>query len=88
MAYEPGEPDEDEDRDRDLEVVKVAVARLMEHFDTVHIFATRHEKVKLDGTVNVQTGEGNWFTRYGQVRHWMLAQDGDAHRFLMKPDGD
>lgn len=48
---------------------------LMEHFDTVQIFVTRHEQAALDGTVNVAYGAGNWFARRGQVGHWCMKQD-------------
>ncbi len=59
----------------DLERVKAACRTLGDYFDTVQIFATRHEAFKHDGTVNVAYGEGNWFARYGLIAEWMLRQD-------------
>ena len=23
-------------------------------------------------------GDGNWYTRYGQIKQWVLAEDGEA----------
>ncbi len=62
-------------KDDDLERIKKATQALGEHFDSVQIFCTRHEAFKRDGTVNVNYGEGNWFTRFGQVRDWVIRQD-------------
>lgn len=58
---------EDED---DMERVKVAVANLGEHFDTVQVFVT---KMRDDGrsTIRMEWGAGNWFARYGHVGYWM-----------------
>lgn len=63
-----------EDREEeDLRELKRHTAMLMEHFDTVQIFATRH--IGDDGTISVQNGDGNWFARHGQVATWLLKQD-------------
>lgn len=61
--------------DDDLKRVTEALNSLGEHFDSVHIFATRHEPATENGTVAVQRGVGNWFARYGQVREWVLKRD-------------
>ena len=67
--------DDSEKIDPDLARVKEAVAALGEHFDSVQIFATRHEPATHRGTINVCCGEGNYFTRYGQVKEWSIRQD-------------
>lgn len=59
----------------DLALVKKATDSLMEHFDTVQIFCTRHES---DGTCNVQYGLGNWFARSGQVSNWLVKNDEES----------
>lgn len=66
--------DGSEERDRDLQRLKNAVTLLMEHFDTVHIFATRFISNE-GGTVAVQDGGGNWYARRGQIGDWVLKQD-------------
>ncbi len=43
---------------------------LGEHFDSVQIFATRHDASE-GGTINLSYGSGNWFARYGQVADWI-----------------
>jgi hypothetical protein len=55
----------------DLQHCQEAIDKLMEHFDSVQIFANRHECGKENGTVNVSLGGGNWFARYGQVHEWI-----------------
>lgn len=59
----------------DLDRVQNALNVLSEHFDSVHIFASRHEPEIEDGTISVQKGVGNWFARYGQISEWMVKQD-------------
>jgi len=43
-------------------------AKLMEHFDTVEIFVTKHDK---EGTLSLAKGDGNWYARIGQINEWM-----------------
>lgn len=74
-------------QDEDLERVKKATEGLMEHFDSVMIFCTRHEAGELDGTINVRYGSGNWFARFGQVREWLLKEE-EASRIQKKQDLD
>ena len=45
----------------DIDRVKQAALALGEHFDAVHVFATRGED---DGTITISHGCGNWFARY------------------------
>ncbi len=58
--------------DEDMELLKRAAESLGEHFDTVQIFATRHEPEVEDGTISASWGVGNWFTRYGQTQEWII----------------
>lgn len=72
-------PEEREEREEeDMAMLRNATAKLMEHFDTVHIFATRHNGVT--GTTTACYGEGNWYARRGQVGDWITKQDADAAR--------
>lgn len=50
-------------------VLKRHAAQLMEHFDSVQIFATRH--LGDQGTVHATYGAGNWFARFGHVNTWV-----------------
>lgn len=65
-------------RNEDLEMLRRHVDQLGEHFDTVMIFTTRHEAGTRGGTVNAHWGSGNWFARYGQIRHWLIKEDEGA----------
>ena len=62
-------------KDQDMSTVQKHLQALSEHFDTVQIFCTRHEAGEHDGTIDVQVGAGNWFARYGHVKHWLVTQE-------------
>lgn len=72
----------DNQHDEDLRRVRAACDTLMEHFDSVHVFVTRHEAGRLDGTVNAHYGAGNWFTRYGQIVEWVKKSDRRTERMV------
>lgn len=79
--------DEEADaRDRDLKLVRSHVAQLSEHFDSVQVFAQRHDP-ELNGTVNVVYGSGNWFSRYGLIKHWIVKEDESARQEVRR-DGE
>ncbi len=61
-------------KDADESRIQEAVNTLIEHFDSVQIFATRHDGSE-DGTVSVVNGQGNYFTRYGQIKHWVRKEE-------------
>lgn len=59
-------------KDKDLSLLERHTKQLMEHFDTVQIFATRHRLGENEGsTITAHFGNGNWFARYGQVLLWV-----------------
>ena len=64
----------DERDDAELAMIKLAVLKLMEHFDTVHIFTTRFVNSD-EGTNGLQFGDGNWYARLGMVKTWLAKQD-------------
>lgn len=68
----------DEQRKADMDFVQKHVTALGERFDSVQVFVTRHEAGEHDGTVNINLGAGNYFTRYGQIRDWCIRQDEQA----------
>lgn len=69
----------EEERKRDIELCRRAAEQLGEYFDSVQIFVTRHMPEGVtDGTRYVAWGSGNWFTRYGQVSHWVEREKEDA----------
>jgi hypothetical protein len=59
---------------------------LSEHFDSVQIFATRHESGAKDGTLHWQQGAGNWYARFGQVQEWLGVQQARARRDALRAD--
>lgn len=66
-------PDEMKEADR---LVREAVERISEHVDAVTIFVTKKREDGRDGTWRLTFGSGNWYTRYGQIKQWVLSEDG------------
>lgn len=58
-----------------MERVQKHATELSEQFDSVQIFVTRHEAGEHDGTININLGAGNYFTRYGHVKDWCVRQE-------------
>lgn len=54
--------------------LKEAVKMLSEYFDSVQIFAS-NSTGNLNGTKHSQDGYGNFFMRYGQVKHWVIGEE-------------
>jgi hypothetical protein len=68
-------------RNDDLKRVNEALNVLGEHFDSVHVFATRHESGELNGTIRISRGTGNYFARYGQIKSWVSVEEAiECHR--------
>ncbi len=89
------DPDDDRDpdevqRDRDLAIVKRHARSLMECFENVQIFATRHnpDGDSGGGTIAVNWGLGNWYARFGQVREWMIQEQARAAEQVRRCDCD
>jgi hypothetical protein len=58
----------------EIDRVKKCADDLMEHFDSVMIFATEHDG-SAEGTRTICFGRGNMYARIGQVREWLIRQD-------------
>lgn len=58
----------------DVEIVRQAASRLMEHFDSVRIFVTKHDG-ETDSSQETSVGGGNFYAQYGQVRSWLDQMD-------------
>lgn len=59
----------------DCDRIDKCLDELSEYFDSVQIFATRHEMGSDGGTAGVVRGRGNWFARIGQVSSWVAQMD-------------
>jgi hypothetical protein len=71
--------------DEKLEIVKRHTAALMEHFDSVQIFATKNDEAE-ETTQAFNHGNGNWYARYGQIQEWMTQQSERAAIQIRKED--
>jgi|APGre2960657505_1045072.scaffolds.fasta_scaffold00531_16 hypothetical protein len=63
---------------KEYDLVKKACQELGEHFDSVQIFVSRHEQGIEEGTLDASWGVGNFFSRFGQIKFWLLKQE-EAH---------
>jgi len=62
--------------DQDLRMVRTHCQQLIEHFDTVQIFVSRHNSSgDEDGTISVRDGIGNFHARLNQAKEWITHQD-------------
>ncbi len=67
------------EQDQDQQIVAKAVDQLGEHFDSVQVFVTRYEPNGGDQTsTQLNCGSGNWLTRYGHIKDWLLRQEAIA----------
>lgn len=65
--------------DADKRIVERAVEQLGEHFDSVQVFVTKYDPNSGDPiTIELFNGSGNWLTRYGQVKDWVLRREAIA----------
>lgn len=64
-----------EQRDKKLELIRNQVKILSDSFDSVQIFCTKYEPESEGDTSNYQLGIGNWFSRYGQIKAWLIGED-------------
>jgi hypothetical protein len=61
------------DKDPGMAIVEKALEGLIEHYDNVQIFANRRNA---DGDMQyTQMGRGDWYSRYRQVRCWIIRED-------------
>ena len=67
----------------ETEIVQRHIDQLLEHFDTVHVFCTRHEPDK--GTFNISRGDGNFFARFGQISEW-ITQSNEQTKMSVRTD--
>lgn len=56
------------------QMVRDAVTKLMEHFDSVRIFVSAHDGLE-STTQSFTFGGGNLFAQQGQARLWIIEQD-------------
>lgn len=66
-------------------LLEKSVSELGEHFDAVMVFAVRHDGATDDGTFRAIKGCGNWFSRYGVIKEWILREE-ETSRFRARKD--
>lgn len=81
-------PDQDGEEDPDITIMDRHVAALMEHFDTVHVFTSRHEPGREGKSMVCDRGSGHWYARYGQVKEWIIRQEREIKRSCDHRDDD
>lgn len=90
MSEPTTQPDDevpdDEQRAFDETLIDKHCDQLIEHFDSVVIFATRY--FPKDGMASLlKRGRGNYYTQSGMVRSWIKRQDAEIH-YEAKPDDE
>lgn len=64
----------------DQKAVDELVSKLLEHFDSVRIFVTRHDGAERE-TEAYDSGGGNLYAQLGQIREWNVLQDQFARTY-------
>ena len=77
--------EEEEKHDPELQILEGTCMRLMEHFDSVRIFVTKHD-ARAQETSQMTVGRGNLFAQLGQVDVWRVRQDEIVRDGLRKED--
>lgn len=78
----------DKQQSTDEKQLNKALDVLREYFDTVQVFATRHEASQ-DGTLHFDCGFGNYYARLGQLDIWLKQQrdaSTDVYELLVDTD--
>lgn len=75
------------EEEQDLKLLEDACDKLGEYFDSVQVFATRHDSND-DGTVIVNWGSGNWCARRGQVSEWLIKNNERTKEIVRKEDNE
>lgn len=75
----------DESDKADTAALNRALDTLIERFETVTIFATKHET---EDSSSYCVGRGNWFARYGQVRNWLIKREEETRCGVRKDAED
>jgi len=73
-----------DDEQKRVDAVKES---LLEHFDSVRIFVTRHNGSE-DTTQSYETGGGNFYAQLGQVREWVCIQDQYQRNYAVRKDAE
>lgn len=56
-------------------ILEDSSSKLMEHFDTIRIFATKHEN---NETLSYSIGKGNLFAQIKQIEYWVQDINADT----------
>ena len=65
------------ENDEDMKWMTDAAIMLSKRFNSVQILATKYDR-KTGQTVNVVSGRGDWYARYGVTRAWIDAAEKDS----------
>lgn len=63
---------EEEADKHDEALVRKALDMLSEHFETVRVFVSTHEK---DGSRRYTKGIGNYWSNYGMIKAWLIGEE-------------
>jgi hypothetical protein len=86
MATADRPMEEDNQEERELEIVKKHAIQLLEHFENVQIFVSKYDSE--EGTVSVTYGEGNWFSRLGQVKEFVTKSNERLRKSVREEEED
>lgn len=71
----------------DKKIVDEVKSKLLEHFDSVRIFVTRHDG-NAEETEAYTVGGGNFYAQLGQAHEWISIQDQYQRSHADRNSGD
>ena len=77
---------EEEQTKFDIEQVDKCIKILSEHFDDGQVFVSRNVGESDGNTVSVKKGWGNYFSRYSQIKHWVIREEEATRAEQHKPE--
>jgi len=63
-------------------------SELAEMFDGVRIFVSWPHPDDAHRTLTYDSGRGNWFAQYGQIRQWVIAEDELLRKSVREVEGE
>jgi hypothetical protein len=63
-------------------------SELSEFFDSCRIFVSWPHADDAHRTLTFDSGRGNWFAQYGQIRQWVIAEDELLRKSVRESDDE
>jgi hypothetical protein len=77
----------DSDTEEGIKRINAALDVLSEFYESTQIFCTAHD-ASTNRTRAISLSRGNYYTRYGHVKEWLLEQDEITRQYIRDHEDD